>query len=75
MAAPAPTTLENVPSRTKSPNLARRAPDEKSSIWREARKNSLKFNERCGNVDENKGPLWKTWWRSGNVVENKGTYR
>jgi hypothetical protein len=32
-------------------------------------------NEQHGNVYENKGPLWKKRWLSGNVVENKGTYR
>jgi hypothetical protein len=33
---------------------------------------TLKLKERCGNVYENKGPLWKTRGRSGNVLENKG---
>jgi hypothetical protein len=33
---------------------------------------TLKLNERCGNVIENKGPLWKTWERSWNVYDNKG---
>jgi hypothetical protein len=32
------------------------------------------FNERTGNVVENKGSLWKTWERSWNFYENKGTY-
>ena len=32
------------------------------------------MNELCGNVYENKGPLWKTRWQSGNVYENTGTY-
>jgi hypothetical protein len=32
------------------------------------------MNERRGNVYENKGPLWKTWGRSWNVLENKGAY-
>jgi hypothetical protein len=58
----------------KAPKLARRATDTKSAIWPEARKNSSKLNELLGNVYENKGPLWKTWSRSGNVTENKGTY-
>jgi hypothetical protein len=31
--------------------------------------------ERHGNIYENKEPLWKEWGRSGNVIENKGTYR
>jgi hypothetical protein len=31
------------------------------------------MNERRGNVYENKGPLWKTWGQSWNVIENKGT--
>jgi hypothetical protein len=33
----------------------------------------LKMNELCGNVIENKGPLWKTEGAGGNVYENKGT--
>jgi hypothetical protein len=48
--------------------------DNKSAIGRERKKNSSKVKERRGNVYENKGPLWKTGWQSGNVVENKGTY-
>jgi hypothetical protein len=32
-----------------------------------------KTNERSRNVIEKKGQLWKTWGRSGNVYENKGT--
>jgi hypothetical protein len=35
-------------------------------------KNSF-LTERCGNVIENKGPLWKTGERSWNVHENKCT--
>jgi hypothetical protein len=34
----------------------------------------LKLNDQCGNVYENKGPLWKTSRQSGNVVENKHSY-
>ena len=30
------------------------------------------LTEQRGNVIENKGPLWKTLGRSGNVYENKG---
>jgi len=30
------------------------------------------MRELCGNLIENKGPLWKTWGQSGNVYENKG---
>jgi hypothetical protein len=33
-----------------------------------------KLNEQRWNVYENKGPLWKTWGKSGNVIENKGSY-
>jgi len=33
---------------------------------------SLKMNERCGNVIENKGPHLEDRRRSGNVYENKG---
>jgi hypothetical protein len=32
------------------------------------------MNERSANIYENKDPLWKTWERSWNVSENKGTY-
>jgi hypothetical protein len=32
------------------------------------------MNELCGNVTENKGPLWKTGGKSGNVYENKASY-
>jgi len=34
----------------------------------------LFLHVRCGNVYENKGPLWKRWGGSGNVYENKGSY-
>src|SRR5208337_4186206 len=34
----------------------------------------LKLNEQCGNVTENKGPLWKTRRQGGNVIENKASY-
>jgi hypothetical protein len=37
----------------------------------ETEKNSF-LSERSRNVVENKGPLWKTWERSGNVHENTG---
>ena len=32
------------------------------------------MNDRCGNVYENKGPLWKTCGQSWNVAENKDSY-
>jgi hypothetical protein len=35
-------------------------------------KNSF-LNDQCGNVIENKGPLWKTRAQSRNVYEKKGT--
>jgi hypothetical protein len=35
-------------------------------------KNSF-LNERCANVIENKGPLWKTWGQSWNVHEKRGS--
>jgi hypothetical protein len=41
---------------------------------RKGEENSLKLTERCGNVIENKGSLWKTWMQSRNVYENKGSY-
>ena len=34
----------------------------------------LKMNEQSGNVYENKGALWESLWRTGNVDENKATY-
>jgi len=44
--------------------------------WVEGRRTKVtsKSDEQRGNVFENKGPLWKTWPRSGNVIENKGSY-
>jgi hypothetical protein len=33
-----------------------------------------KMNERCTNLDENKGSAWKTREGDGNVYENKATY-
>jgi hypothetical protein len=45
-----------------------------SELRREREKEFLTMNDRRGNVYENKGPLWKTVWKSGNVVENKGIY-
>jgi hypothetical protein len=54
--------------------LTQCAKDKKSGIAGEAKNNSLKLNEQSRDVYENKGPLWKTGWQSGNVVENKGTY-
>jgi hypothetical protein len=47
--------------------------DNKSATGRERKKNSSKVNEQRGNVYENKGPLWKTGWKSGNVIENKAS--
>ena len=73
-----------LPAPTHSRECAKR--DEKPPNWPAAqRTQSLqsderqerilqKMNEQRGNVYENKGPLWKTWRRSWNVVENKGTY-
>jgi hypothetical protein len=47
--------------------------DKKSVCRGEAKKNSSKLTEQCGNVYENKGPLWKTPGLSGNVYENTGS--
>jgi hypothetical protein len=33
----------------------------------------LFLTEQCGNVIENKGPLWETLNEAGNVVQNKGS--
>jgi hypothetical protein len=49
------------------------AAQNKPFFTQKARENSLKLEERSGNVYDNKGPLWKTRGRSWNVVENKGT--
>ena len=32
------------------------------------------MNEQCGNVYENKGPAFNSSGRSGNVIENTGSY-
>jgi hypothetical protein len=48
--------------------------DKKSGPGEEAKKNSLKMNERSGNVFENKGSIFHRRERSGNVVEKKDTY-
>jgi hypothetical protein len=40
----------------------------------EERKNSLKMKDRRANVYENKGPAFQGLQKSGNVVENKGSY-
>jgi hypothetical protein len=48
--------------------------DNKSATGRERKENSSKVNEQRGNVYENKGPLWKTGWQGGNVIENKASY-
>ena len=40
----------------------------------EERKNSLEMNDRCGNVYENKGPAFRSPFRSWNVIENKSSY-
>ena len=46
------------------------------SLSREGKekRNSQKLNDRRGNVYENKRPLWKTGWQSGNLIENKCAY-
>ena len=30
------------------------------------------MNEQCRDLVENKRPMWKSWRRTGNVIENKG---
>jgi hypothetical protein len=47
--------------------------DKKALSESEREKEFLKMNDRCGNVYENKGALWKTGGQSGNVSENKCT--
>jgi len=53
---------------------ARRSADKKPVVAGEARKNSLKLNERSGNIYENKRALWKNGELSWYVYENKSTY-
>jgi hypothetical protein len=48
--------------------------DKNSAATGEAKEDSLKLNERCGNVYENKGPLLETCDLSRNVYENKASY-
>ena len=48
--------------------------DKEPVLEEEERKNSLKMNDRCGNVYENKGPAFSSPFRSGNVIENKDSY-
>jgi hypothetical protein len=57
----------------KARQWTRHARDKKSVIAGEAKKNSLKLNEQSGNVYENKGSLWKTRGRIGNLLEKKGS--
>jgi hypothetical protein len=57
----------------KAHKSARRATDKKFFLAGGAKKNSSKLNDQCGNLYENKGPLWKTRRQSANVVENKGS--
>jgi hypothetical protein len=47
------------------------ARDKKSVIAGEAKKNSSKMNEQCGNLYENKGPLWKTHSQAGMSMKTK----
>jgi hypothetical protein len=47
--------------------------DSKSVPGRERENNSLKMNDRGGNVIENKGSVFGSPCRSGNVIENKGS--
>jgi hypothetical protein len=46
----------------------------RSSIGLTGGNRNSRFTERRANVHENKGPLWKDYGRSGNVIENKGSY-
>ena len=61
-------------ARRKAHKFARRATDKKSILARQAKKDFLKLTERHGNVYESKGPLWKTWGRTGNVYQNKDSW-
>jgi hypothetical protein len=56
----------------KARKSARRPADKQSVVREGSKKEFFKFNERCRNVFENKGPLRKTYEQSGNVYENKG---
>jgi len=73
---PAP---ENVSRGTKSPQRGRLHSESSGSLGRGCYFSTLDFrlldfeklNERCGNVYENNGPLWKTRGQSWNVIEKK----
>ena len=43
-------------------------------LYEREKRDSLKLNERGGNLYENKGSAFSSPWRSGNVTENKGSY-
>jgi hypothetical protein len=43
-------------------------------LYEREKKDSLKLNERGGNLYEKKGSAFSSPWRSGNVTENKGSY-
>ena len=69
-----PGASDNVPDRTESPQMGAPWYRQEVCLRRMEQEDSLKLNERCVNVYENKGSQWKTCERSRNVYENKGSY-
>jgi hypothetical protein len=73
---------ENVAGGTKNPQRGRQHGESSGALRRGFYFSTLDFrlldfeklNGLCGNVYENKGPLWKTQGLSWNVIENKGCY-
>jgi len=47
------------------PLVACRGTDNKSFLAGKTRENSSKLNEQCGDLYENKAPLWKTQGKAG----------
>ena len=43
--------------------------------WKEARERNYFLHDRCGNVLENKGPVWTKRGTSGNIADYKGDRR
>jgi hypothetical protein len=58
-------------ARRKAHKLASRPADNKSFLAGGTRKNSSKLNEQCGDLYENKAPLWKTQGEAGMSMKTK----
>jgi len=61
----AKSALENVPSGAKNPESSLISQGQQVCKWTVENKDSSKLDELCGNVTENKGPLWKTGGKAG----------